>query len=255
MSHAIPDGSFEVTDLFTPNKKPPVKVEIDFSDADTRGMVFFSMPDTHSFELVNTLKGTHSGCKNEGSATGLHLLQDTITDYQYYENRIHSEITDPFTVIFGGSIDSMDTYGTLVGAPYRDDATWTSPWLSFHFSRDVATTSGRVGFSVGSALHNIASDSGFLSIDGSYHQYAVTRNAGAVEFHKDGSQYGAGKTISTGTINWNDNAPVHIGSRNHLTIGEGITGTTKHVAIFNRVLSDEEIKRWHRNSTRFLMPV
>ena len=255
MTYQIPDPRFEVPDLLTPNKKPVTQVEIDWSHADTEGLVFLAYPDTHSIELVNGLKGEQSGCKNEGSATGLHLLQDTTTDSQWYENRIASEIDAQVTIIFGGSIDSSDSYGNLVSIPYRNDATWSKPWFSLAIQRDSTTTSARFAYAANSAtLSTISSDTGFISIDGSYHQYAVTRIGTSVWFYKDGVRYGAEKGIVAATIDFGDNAPVHIGARNHLTTGEDITGTMEHVAIYNRELSKEEMLRWHRNSTRFLIP-
>lgn len=237
-------------------RKPNKFLAINRRNPLSKSLAFSVYPDLRSVDLVNGGVGVNSGVVNTYGTSGKHLLLDGLGDYQYYENHLARYITDEVTIIFDGAIDSMGSFGNLVSIPYDNDGVWDAPFFTLAFHRSSASDSGRFGYAVGGSFKNAVSDTGFLKIDGSKHQYAITRKGDQVKFHLDAAQHGSAITVTSGTgnIDFNDTAPIHLGTRNHLTNDENMAGTFKSVQVFNRVLDEKELLSLKKNPYQLLKP-
>lgn len=235
-------------------RKPNKFLSLNLRDPLSKGLAFSVYPDLRSVDLVNGGVGVNSGVVNTYDTSGKHLLLDDLGDYQYYENRLAQYITDEFTIIFDGAIDSMGSFGALVAIPYGDDGVWDSPFFSLVFNRQTTLTNAAIRYSIAGDLKTRLSGGGFLIIDGSQHQYAVTRKGTVIKFYRDGVQYGVTSSLTAGDIDFGDNAPIHLGTRNHLTNDENTTGTVKAAHIFNRALEARELLSLQKNPYQLLKP-
>ena len=239
------------------NKKPSRSVKIGWGNPITKGLVLCVYPDLNSIEKIHGSRGINSGAENTASTEGKHLLLGTLNDYQRYDHHLSQHITDEITMVFDGAINSMGSFGSMFSIPYRDDASWDSPWFSLAFHRNNATDRGRFAYTVGGLFKNAVSDAGYLKIDGSKHQYSVHRLGNQVKFYRDGIKYGATITVTSGVgnIDFNNDAPIHLGTRNYLTPDESMTGIFKAVHIFNRGVTARELLSLHQEPYQLHQPL
>ncbi len=161
--------------------------------------------------------------------------------------------TGELTMMFIGEIDStVASYQSIISIPYALSNPWSAPYHSCSFIRESTTTQGRFQGQNTSTYVAQNSSTGFWEFDGSFHQYAVTKNGTAYNFYKDGELFsnhtGSGNTVVATTYQ------PHIFSRNNTADAEGTNGRCLLAAIWKRELGAAVIKEMWENPWQIFEP-
>ena len=150
-------------------------------------------------------------------------------------------ITTQRTFAFHGTIDAFGTWSALISIPYAA-GTWVQPWMSHAFRRQSSTGANlNVNVATGGTGYASVSSSGGFTTGERWFAVAIDGAEGVARFYVDGFQVGGDVGISTAPVDWGANQPVVIFNRSNSSLGEGTDGRCYTAAIWNRVLSQNEL--------------
>jgi len=155
-----------------------------------------------------------------------------------------------FTLVIDCELDSMDSYGSLIGTPASTTA-WSSPYFGFSLHRLSSGVTARCAWRTGSGSYaSVTSGANYLVIDGTRHTYAVSMRYGVVRFYRDGVYHSGGSSTSADIYQSINN--VYLLSRNTTASAEGTNGRVYSAGIWRKELLDAEIASLYRNPYQML---
>lgn len=225
--------------------KPPISAPINWSNSLSRGLVWCTLPGiANRNELVTGKLGTLTGAT--ASWAGRTKWGDAFTstgdDHGIFwgaSEQLYS--AQDLTIVMFVRIDLIGPWKRLLTVPYS--SSWTSPFnaitvlregttgvvdtLRFSWANSETTTTG------------ISADQNTLS-QGAHNIIGITKKGLDFRFYREGQLVTAKTSTSTPTIFWGQKRPVYLMSAP--VINEGTSGAVYFTAIWNRVLSDAEMK-------------
>lgn len=148
------------------------------------------------------------------------------------------DITTEYSVGVLCAMDSAANHGALLAVPYRDDASWSTPFKSISFKRKQALTNATAERAIAGGPYGATTPTGYLLLDGSDHLYSYSAyGTDNVDFYRDGVLFDSSTMNGSGPVDWGDHSPVHTMQRSRYTSGEGIDGRAHLIAVWSRPLS------------------
>lgn len=237
--------------------KPHQGLRINWDSPESRGLVFACAPGlVNRHDLVSGNQGTLNPSANWDSFTNMGSALESTSNttggaYWTPDPRVY-DITNQYTLIGWGKISSMGGDAFFIQVPYSDPS--ANPWIAVGLGRNGSTSQLRLFKGVASTLQLSASGiSGVVVADDLLHMYAVTEDKGAVKFYKDGVFLDS-QSINSGSANFVNQRAVVVQNRDEGGVTNGYTGEFGLGKIFNKVLSDEEIKGEFLNRWKFVSP-
>lgn len=223
------------------------------SDGIARGIVFCSLPgvgDVVSKNRAEFLGNSKLTPTTEGMAfENVDLTGDGV--HMSPSGRLHNITTD-YSMLSFSAFDAMDPYGVLISVPY--DSVWSSPFASMLFYRNQSSTDVIHWYSYDSGSIQQVSNAGFLDIDGSTHQYLVTRSGTRLRFIKDGVKFQSDLTIQSEIIDWGNKRNVNIFNQNDTDLGQTTQGKNLLSIIWDREITEEEAAELNKNPWQIFKP-
>jgi hypothetical protein len=148
----------------------------------------------------------------------------------------------------------------LLCIPYRNDATWTSPFAGLGFYA-IATTGAWGAEYAQNSTTAVSRTGGSGFFDTSWHLYVAVRSGSNLTLYRDGVQHSTGTFGTNAAPDLVNGAAVHLGQRNFQNNGEGLDGKVALGFIMDKALTEFDVSMLADapmdllRSRRTLMPV
>lgn len=160
-------------------------------------------------------------------------------------------MTGDHAIVCVASFTAASAYAKLVSIAYRNDTSWSSPWIAMELRRDNQTNQVNGSFTIsGGSNYNSQSQSGLL-LDGTTRQYVYQRSGQWANVFIDGVQVTTGASVSTADVDVSAGAPIVISNRTPLNPGEGMAGTFYFCGITDSSLTLSEMVEISNNPLTF----
>lgn len=162
-----------------------------------------------------------------------------------------ASIGTQYTIWADTVVDSLAAYSTILSVPWRNDASWSSPWTAMHYIRNSTTTNARHRFTEEPSTPNSyisATADSFPSTTGR-RRYWMIRDGTSLVFGVDDAQVGSSITVDSSAPYWAGASGnrVTIGNRSPFSPGEYFNGKFLRVMILARAASVSEMEDLNAN--------
>jgi len=230
--------------------KPPSGVQINWGNPLTNGLVFFSIPDKdHPNNLVapNSLGTLLSSTSYTGTTrlgSGAISTNSTSGGLYYPWTPFMNTLTNYVTILVWLIPTSIPAYGIILCVPYAAGPS-VSPYTCVGLQQYASSTSGLLNVGLSGTSRTATSNAGFIQTSDTLTCYACTVNtiSGAVIFYRNGILWTSTSLSGTGSITWTNQQPVTLLNQSNSAPNTGIAGTTPYAAMWNRVLSSQEMEQ------------
>lgn len=243
--------------LLVPKLSPIGNVRIDWRNPLARGLIIFVLPGMF-LEVVTGTRG--GGLESSGtiaaSTEGLGCESTSTTAggcWIPYHLSWQALATTQLTIMARLRKDASNQYGGLVSIPYANSG-WSSPYASIALQHDATavTPAANLGCS-GAQIYSAGLSSSWPN-DGLIANYWFTRSLANGAWYKDNAACGTSSGFGTAAPTINPLCAMSIGNRSRYSNGNGIDGNFGIVALWNRVLSDGELRAFNADPYQFLIP-
>lgn len=225
--------------------KPRIPV-INWENPLTRGLVWNATPGKNtSVELVNKKPGS---LDTSGSWAGQSLLGDALGStstsnggaFWPWTNNLTS-ITGTFSIIVYVKLTAVVAFSHFLDVPYH--STWSSPFSSLRIGCANDTTKLEVSRAVSGTLFNGVSTVNLVSTSDNLTFFGTASTGGTHRLFKNGLFQESVSDGGGANIDFGDKVQVHLLNRASADLGEGTSGVMPFAAIWNRKLTDDEMRR------------
>jgi hypothetical protein len=216
---------------------------------------FFAVPGLGSqVDLVSGTLGTVvAGSLNVPTAVGEAYQSTAVSGQGIYWPfpRALEGLGNRYTMMWYGSVGTSGTgqYRKVICLPYRQDSSWSDPFIALDFGTAESSTNPNMGHSPSSGTYqyNTASGSGYWQ-EGTLNCYVASRDGPNVEFYRNGVLYHTWTGAGTDSPNFNATGggarpTVNVANRNWQASGEGMFGITLAAGIWARSMPGDEVRR------------
>lgn len=223
---------------------------INWSNPSAKGLVWNVTPNPNTrLELVGrqspTIVGaTLTGLTQLGKAASYSAATGQLL--YYTSSPLVTAITRYETIMVWATITSITAAGLVDFFSTARDSVNNNPFQ--HVFGIFGANNGTAGIyqyqtssSSGSAITGIGSNN-LGVVDGTLHQYTVTRNQATITFYRDGIQFGNTATLSSNLDPYWSSEPHILGNCATSQTLEGMIGTIPFCGVWNRDLKPNEIK-------------
>lgn len=231
----------------------PESLIINWGHPLTNGLIWNVAPSLRSRnDLVKNGAATILTSQNWGgnSLAGVNGANSTSTSnggvYWPY-SQLLDMITLKFSLVIFCKIESTTAFSHLMCIPYSN--TWSAPYASIHWFRDNTNNVMDLSWANGGNFDACISPVSDFPTDNLPHVLGVSCTATdassgrTARFFKDGILTGSASTISGGTVDMGNKREVILFNHNSADNGEGTSGQIYFAGIWNRELSDSEMRQ------------
>ncbi len=231
----------------------PTTTKINWNNPIAKGLIWNVLPGTNSnIDYVSGTRGTllTSGVWNGSNKLGTAFGSSSTTNggaYWPFTN-ILTTITTKFSIVVFAKIDTVTAFSHLFCIPYSN--TWSSPFSAIHWFRNNTANNMVVSWTNGGNFDGVVSSATDYPTDGIVHMLGISCNTDSgrsVRFFKDGVLSGTGTTVTGGATDFGNKREVILFNHNSADNGEGVIGTMGFAALWNRQISDNEMKSIYTN--------
>lgn len=248
-------------------RRPHGKPRINTQHPVSQGLVFCGLPECDELAgapgilpyaaatAANSYLGVFSGRRLRHEAfRSLYSNSETAGGWRWDilpGNRLYT-ITDQCSLMWFGLIDTLTAWSKFLHVPYYTSGSWANPYVAVELARNGNSTSAHFSYAINSSTNYGVASPELLIDTGVPILIGVSRYGTNVAYYKDGHPWGASVSITAGSCDFTNRAPVMQGQRFTPSTGEGVKGHFAIGAIWNRALSMGDWFRLGENPFCFL---
>ena len=240
-----------------PGQQPQHPVKINWSHPLANGLCFFAFGDRN---YVDDTPGTplSTNAARTRNANGRAYESNSTTDGGWhFEAPSVQRLNNGTKHTIGGSvaIDSGTTWGKFIGSP-ASKTTWASPYVQFTLNRNSSSDFWKLEWkAVGGANVGPAFSASPTYLDASDRVIMATRNGATAKIFEDGLLRLTEAAAPTNAMDVSQNTGIYLLSRNDVADGEGSDGRVSWSAVWNRELSEAEVRLISLDPYQIFVPV